>query len=70
MSYEIKDGETLVFSSHAWRKQTPVFPPRNRQLDDQPVDLTLILTYNQNLFRFVPRGGVKVVPCKIRRSCS
>jgi len=65
MSDGLKDRPTLILSSELPSKNIlPERYPRGPS-ENTSAAFTLLLTYDQNIFRFVPKGNVKVAPFKV-----
>ena len=64
MSDGFKDRPTLILSAELPSKNilTERYPHPS---ENTSAAFTLLLTYDKNIFRFVPKGNVKVVPFKV-----
>ena len=60
-----KDRSTLILSSELPSKDMRTERYPHRPSENTSTAFTLLLTYDENIFRFVPKGNVKVVPFKV-----
>lgn len=65
MSDGLKDRPTLILSTQLPSKNILSERYPHRPSESTSTAFTLLLTYDKNIFRFVPKGNVKVVPFKV-----